>query len=67
MSEILAAIPRLFGAREDGYARFIHAAVADQMAALVVEQTQRQLQTAYESTVSEIRQAQQAKRSGQSG
>lgn len=65
MSEILAALPRIFGERRgDDYARFVQSATADQMTSRAVEQTQRQLQAAYESTVAEIRQGQQADRPG---
>lgn len=56
MSEILAALPRIFGRRDSDYAQLVRQARADRMAARVMGETNRQLTKAYESTIIEIRQ-----------
>jgi len=55
MSEILAALPRIFGARRgDDYAQFVRQANAERMATRALGDTQRQLTRAYERTLTEI-------------
>jgi hypothetical protein len=55
MSEILAALPRIFGRRDSDYAQFVRQTCADRMAVRVMGETNRQLTQAYESTLIEIK------------
>lgn len=52
MTELLAAIPRLFNLhRKHDYARFIQMANPDQLAAKAIASTQRQMMDAYLSVI----------------
>lgn len=65
MSEILAALPRIFGARRgDDYARLVREGSSDQMLARVVSDTNRQMTRAYETVLSETAKTQPRSRSG---
>lgn len=54
MSEILAALPRIFGRRDSDYLQLVRQSTADRMTMRVMADTNRQFKAAYESTLIEI-------------